>query len=373
MSVAGLLSEHSVIVCVGSGGVGKTTIAAALALRAAAEGKRAMVLTIDPARRLAQALGLDTLASGGQRVSDEALAAAGCRVSGTLSAGMLEQKGAWDDFIRRSAASDEIAEAILANEFYGHLSVSFAGSAEYMAVEELARIVDSEEYDVVVLDTPPTAHALDFLLAPRRLREFLDRSLLGWLVKPSVAAGRVAWKTARRSLGYVLDRLEEATGAQALASIAEFFVAMDSLFDGVAERGARVSALLESEQTAFVLVAGPDDRVLDESDYLQRRMAELGVPLRAVVGNRLAVCPQQPDTQSRAEAAVLLDGMDSGELARNWLLQLWDDAWRVSQGQELRLEAFEAQLPREVRVARVPEMDHDLHELSDLAMVAAEL
>ena len=193
------------------------------------------------------------------------------------------------------------------------------------------------------------------------------------MVKPSVAAGKIAWKTARRSLGYVLDRLEEATGAQALASIAEFFVAMDTLFDGVAERGARVSALLESEQTAFVLVAGPDDRVLDESDYLQRRMGELGVPLRAVVINRLAVCPQRPDALVRAEATALLDGMDSDEIARSWLLQLWDDAWRASQGQELRLEAFEAQLSKEVRVARVPEMDHDLHELSDLAVVAAEL
>lgn len=373
MSVADLLLQHRVVVCVGSGGVGKTTTAAALALRAAAEGKRAMVLTIDPARRLAQALGLDALASGGQRVSDKALAEADCRVSGTLSAGMLEQKGAWDDFIRRSAASDEIAEAILDNEFYGHLSGSFAGSAEYMAVEELARIVDSGLYDIVVLDTPPTSHALDFLLAPRRLQDFLDRSLLGWLVKPSIAAGRVAWKTARRSLDYVLDRLEEATGAQALASIAEFFVAMDSLFDGVAERGARVSALLESEQTAFVLVAGPDDRVLDESDYLQRRMAELGVHLRAVVVNRLAVCPLDPAKPALAEATVLLHGLGGSAQARDWLLQLWTDAWRVRQGQELRLEAFEAQLPNEVRVARVPEMDHDLHELSDLAVVAAEL
>ncbi|MFQ5352427.1 MAG: ArsA family ATPase, partial [Candidatus Binatia bacterium] len=219
MSLSRLVDEHRVVVCVGSGGVGKTTSAAALALFGAYRGRRSMVLTIDPAQRLAQALGLGTLAAGGELVDSTLLREAGVEGTGSLSAGMLEQKSAWDEFIVRHAPSAEVAQVILDNEFYKHLSESFAGSTEYMAIEELCRIVECDDYDLVVLDTPPTAHALDFLEAPQRLQRFLDRSVVGWMVKPSVAIGRTVWKRASRSVSYVLERLEDATGLRALREI----------------------------------------------------------------------------------------------------------------------------------------------------------
>ena len=231
MSLRRIVDQHRIIVCVGTGGVGKTTTAAALALSGALAGRKAMVLTIDPARRLAQSLGLGALSSRGERIAPELLADAGIRLRGSLSAAMLDQKSAWDDFISRHAPSSEVRDTILRNEFYQHLSRSFAGSTEYMAIEELYRIDESNQFDLIVLDTPPTGHALDFLEAPRRLEDFLDRSVIGWLVRPYVSVGWSAWKTASRTARFLMKRIEDATGISTLRQISEFFVAMERLFD----------------------------------------------------------------------------------------------------------------------------------------------
>jgi len=367
-----------VIVCVGSGGVGKTTTAAALALRGALEGRRAMVLTIDPAKRLAQSLGLETLRSGGEPIDPALFERAGLSVSGSLSAGVLEQQSAWDEFIARHAPTTEIRDAILSNEFYRHLSSSFAGSAEYMAIEELCRIHESGEYDLIVLDTPPTGHALDFLEAPQRLENFLDRSVLGWFVRPYAAVGWSAWKTTSRGVRFLFQRIEQATGIESLRQISDFFIAMERLFDGINERGRKVRALLRSEATAFVLIAGPEEQVLGESDVLTTKMHDLGMPLKGVVMNRVHPMPAggeggEPD---RSRVVSTIERLCEARIDRRttaWLADVYGDACRIARAEEIRREVFEAGLAPDVKTVTVPEFEADVHDVRSLAEVARRL
>jgi anion-transporting ArsA/GET3 family ATPase len=377
MSLEAMVASHRVLVCVGTGGVGKTTTAAALALHGAMNGRRAMVLTIDPARRLAQSLGLTTLRSEGERIAPELLSSAGLQLRGTLSAGMLDQKSAWDEFISRHAPSNETREAILKNEFYQHLSRSFAGSTEYMAIEELYRINESAQYDLIVLDTPPTGHALDFLEAPKRLEDFLDRSIVGWLVRPYVTVGWSAWKTASRTARFLLRRIEDATGVAALRQISEFVVAMERLFDGITERGRRVRELLAGEQTAFVLVAGPEEQMLGESEMLTSKMSELGMPLKGVVMNRTHPLPADGDavvTEPELRTLLAASGLPklNDEVGR-WLWQTYDDACTTARAEDLRREVFEEGLAGSVAWVSVPEFRGDVHDLRTLAEVARKL
>ena len=368
-----LVADHRVVVCVGSGGVGKTTVAAAVALHGARRGRRTMVLTIDPARRLAQSLGLDSLASGGEPVPVQALEAAGISLSGRLSAGMLDQKSAWDDFIGRHAPSDDVRDAILGNDFYRHLSGSFAGSAEYMAIEELCRIQESDQFDLIVLDTPPSRHALEFLEAPERMRAFLDGNAFGRLLGPSLSAGWAAWKSASRGGRFLASRLEAATGVSALTDIAEFFVAMERLLEGIGERGGRVQELLRGDRTAFVLVAGPEEQVLDEAETLTQSMSALRMPLRAVVFNRTHPMPESleggadPARMKSIRSQLVADGISEDAVA--WLEQGLDRALARATAEEVRREAFELGLPDDVVCSSVAEMDSDPHDLVGLLAV----
>ncbi len=386
MSLGDLLASSRIVVCVGSGGVGKTTVAASLALEGALAGRRTMVLTIDPARRLAEALGLAGLRAGGERIDAKRLEAAGLHVRAELWAGMLDQTSAWDEFIARHSPSAEVRDTILANPFYLNLSRSFAGSTEYMAIEELARLEETGKFDLIVLDTPPSRHALDFLEAPRRLEEFFDRSVLGWLAKPA-SAGWSAWKTASRSARFVFEKLEEATGLQALSEISAFFAAIESLIDGVSERSRTVRALLQARTTSFVLVTGPDEQVLEDAEGLVARMKELGVSLRGVVMNRLQ---DAGESLSAGDGAAHGDGAAAAEESiarlRHELLEAGVDAevaeWmeetlraRLLQAatQAVRREVFEAGLPEDVPVQAVPEQKRDVHDLAGLAAIGAAL
>lgn len=388
MSVASLIGRSRILVCVGSGGVGKTTIAAALALEGALQGRRTMVLTIDPARRLAESLGLDDLESGGETIARERLVAAGLEPRAALSAGMLDQSSAWDEFIARHSPSDDIRDTILANPFYQNLSRTFAGSTEYMAIEELSRIEETGDYDLIVLDTPPSRHALEFLEAPRRLEEFFDRSVLGWLARPA-SAGWSAWKTASRSARFVFERIEDATGVQALSEIASFFAAIETLVDGVTARTRKVRALLKDPSTSFVLVTGPDEQVLEDAEGLVSSMKSLGVSLRGVVMNRLQDAGGVEDPaavlgretaegpRSRGErleelrAALIAAGVDA-EVA-SWMVSTLESRLVQVASQGLRREVFESQFPAEVVFSAVCEQRRDVHDLAALSQIARAL
>lgn len=376
MNLAQLIADHKIIVCVGTGGVGKTTVAASFAVHGALTGRRAMVLTIDPARRLAQSLGLHELRGDCQQIDLSDLRRLGRTVPGSLSAGMLDQKSAWDEFIARHAPNEEASRAILRNEFYQQMSRSFAGSTEYMAIEELCRIDESGEYDLVVLDTPPTGHALDFLEAPRKLEDFLDRSMIGWFVKPYATFGWSAWKTASRSVKFLFERIERATGVETLRQISEFFIAMEAMFDGIADRSRRVREVLTSSRTAFVLVTGPDEQVLGQSEMLTEKVALLGMPLRGVVVNRLHPLPAGADEplprdalEERIARVMAKQGLDDSETVA-WLAHNHLAAQGLATSEGERRQAFEAGLPAGIVVQPVPEFEADVHDLSALARFA---
>lgn len=342
------LDRFRILVCVGTGGVGKTTIAAALAYQAARRGRRSLVLTIDPARALARALGLAALGEPVQIVPDV-----------PFSAAMLDQKQAWDAFITRHAPSETVARSLLANPFYQRLSTSFAGSTEYMAVEEMCRQAESGRYDLIVLDTPPSAHALDFVSAPGRIDQLFDRRLAQWF-----AGG--AWRTAGAAARYLFRKLEAATGAATLRDIAAFFVALDALVDATLERTRRVRALLRGGDAGFVLVAAPRQLAMEETGELFDKLAAQPTPLASVVINRVHSLPA---VEGLAEQLASV----GDDAAGRWLRAAWTDAAAEVEDERAVIDRFRATLPQGIRVRAVPEAAHDLHALADLAHVVEAL
>jgi anion-transporting ArsA/GET3 family ATPase len=358
-SLAEVVAAHSVVICAGSGGVGKTTTAAALALQGATAGRSTVVLTIDPARRLGDALGLATLGNQPQKVDLDA--------PGALDAMMLDQKGAWDRLVERYAPSAETASRILGNRFYQHLSESFAGSQEFMAVEQLAELRDGGKYDLIVVDTPPTQHALDFLDAPERIAAFLDRRVVRWFVKPYFAAGWSTLRAVNQGAGSLLRRLEDATGVSALMEVSDFFTSMSGLFEGFETRVQSVYRLFRSRRTAFVLVATPEEQVLVEAEYFRRKVAELRIRLAAVVFNRVheqtGAAREGYDPQAlRLALARVVERSDAVEE----LLENFARYEALARGEALRIEAFRRSLPGRAAVATVPNFEHDLHDIPGL-------
>lgn len=380
--VAELVREHRIVVCAGSGGVGKTTTAATIALWGAIQGRNAIVLTIDPARRLADSLGVGPIGNTPVAVPESVMAGLGREVRGTLSAMMLDQKGSWDELVERHVPSPEARQRILDNRFYQQLSQSFAGSQEYMAVEQLGELDGSGRYDLIVVDTPPTQHALDFLEAPERLLAFLDRKIVKWFVKPSFSAGWSTLRTMNRTVGFLLHKIEDATGVSALADVTDFFSAMSGLFEDFEPRVQRVTQLLRHPSTAFVLVAGPDEQVLDQADYLAAQMSARGMPLKGVVMNRVHPHLEMGDGDGTVAAitAMLAARLGSrrapepaegtsedslaSRLARNFV------AYQArARGDVLRMEMFRQGLPRSVPLVQVPNLASDIHDLAGLLLL----
>ncbi len=373
--LTGLIRDHRVVVCVGSGGVGKTTTAATIALWGALEGRRAVVLTIDPARRLANSLGIAELGDEPKTVDRELLAGTGHEVRGSLAAMMLDQKNAWDRLVARHAPSDEVRERILQNRFYLNLSQNFAGSHEYMAIEQLCLLCESDAYDLIVLDTPPTKRALDFFEAPERIRDFLDRKVVRWFLMPYLSQGWAAAKAMNRTVGFLFRKLEDATGVSALAEVSDFFSAMSGMFDAFTARTDVIHDILRAPSTAFVLVTGPEEQVLTEAEFFSGRMREMQMPLGGVVFNRvheeLAADPGtfRGGTVTRVdEEAVRRALLDAGlPMAHTeWLAANFVDYQLLARGEALRMEQFRAGLPRKVPFVTVPNFDTDVHDLASL-------
>src|SRR5919108_6199484 len=258
-----------IIVCCGSGGVGKTTLAAALGLRAAERGRDVVVLTVDPARRLAQSLGIDELDNSPRRI--EGVGADG----GELHAMMLDMKRTFDEIVEAHADPDR-AKQILANPFYQSLSSSFAGTQEYMAMEKLGQLRHADEWDLIVVDTPPSRSALDFLDAPQRLGRFLDGRLIRLLTGPAKTGGRAYLKVLTAGFSMVTGVLTKILGAQVLRDVQTFVSALDTMFGGFRERAEMTYRLLQAPGTAFVVVAAPEADALREAAYFVERLSDEG-------------------------------------------------------------------------------------------------
>jgi anion-transporting ArsA/GET3 family ATPase len=280
------LASKRVLVCVGSGGVGKTTVAATLALRAAVEGRSSLVCTIDPAKRLANSLGLHALGNVEAEVPASALEPLGVRPQARLHAMMLDMKQTWDDLVTRYAPTDK-RERILSNRFYQSLSSALAGSQEYIAMEKLWELRTRRDYELIVLDTPPTAHALDFLEAPSRVLDFLDNEAARKLLTPALAAGKFGLSLFSLGSSYMAKTLSRLTGTETLQELTHFLLAIAPMNESFRERARGVRELLEAEQTGFVLVTSPGRERLDEVIHFHRLLSQNRMEVVALVVNRV--------------------------------------------------------------------------------------
>ncbi|WP_333738359.1 ArsA family ATPase [Streptomyces sp. IBSBF 2806] len=268
-----------IVVCCGSGGVGKTTTAAALGLRAAERGRKVVVLTIDPARRLAQSMGIDSLDNTPRRVK-------GVEGDGELHAMMLDMKRTFDEIVEAHADPGRAA-AILSNPFYQSLSAGFAGTQEYMAMEKLGQLRARDEWDLIIVDTPPSRSALDFLDAPKRLGSFLDGKLIRVLLAPAKVGGRAGMKFLNVGMSMMTGALGKLLGGQLLKDVQTFVAAMDSMFGGFRTRADATYKLLQAPGTAFLVVAAPERDALREAAYFVQRLAAEDMPLAGLVLNRV--------------------------------------------------------------------------------------
>ncbi|MDI6910528.1 ArsA-related P-loop ATPase [Nocardioides sp.] len=369
LDVDALLDDHGtgIIVCCGSGGVGKTTASAALALRAAERGRRVVVLTIDPARRLAQSMGIEQLDNTPRPVSGLRTNAKGNRKGGSLDAMMLDMKRTFDEVVESQANPDK-ARQILDNPFYIALSSSFAGTQEYMAMEKLGQIhADARRdgsYDLIVVDTPPSRSALDFLDAPERLSSFLDGRFIRLLLTP--ARGPARMMTA--GLGLITNALNRILGAQVLRDMQTFVAAFDTLFGGFRVRAQQTFRLLQADGTAFLVVAAPEPDALREAAYFVERLSEDDMPLAGLIVNRATPVP--PGSLSADEAMAASERLrkqDPGSLTAG-LLCLHADQTRIVEREVLLRERFAAAHPQ-VPTAVVPALAGDVHDLDGLRQV----
>ncbi|HWE28025.1 MAG TPA: ArsA-related P-loop ATPase, partial [Polyangia bacterium] len=287
MSLDQLVAGKRILVCVGSGGVGKTTTAASLGLAGARAGKRTLVLTIDPAKRLANALGLSTLGHDVQAVPPEKVALGGAPVAGSLDAMMLDQKRAFDEIVERYAKDPASQKRIMGNRIYQQISSTLAGSHEYAAMAKLYDLAGGKKYDLIILDTPPTANALDFLDAPERLTSAIDSPAIQWFTKPYVAAGRFSLKAVGMGAAFVLKRLARFVGSAFLDDMAQFFVEFNAILGGFKERAREVFDLLRGSDVAFVLVSSAEPMSIDEALYFYDRLQAGKLPFGGFVVNRV--------------------------------------------------------------------------------------
>ncbi len=381
---AAMLGKRRIVLCVGCGGVGKTTVAAALGLAAARLGRRAVVITIDPARRLADALGVGALGNTPREIPAQALAGAGVACGGRLSAMMLDMKRTFDDLVERFADSPQARDRIFRNRIYQHVSDALAGSAEYTAMEKVYELSERDDFDVIVVDTPPSRHAFDFLEAPQRLLDLLDNRLVKMLLHPAFAAGRFGFRLFHRSVQRVFRIIERVSGVGFLADISEFLLAFEGMSEGFRQRALRVRALLLGPEAAFVLVAGPAAESAEEGARFLDRLAATGAPLAGVVLNRVhawpgtdasppAIDPSDADRKALAEALVESgdDSFPAGEAARAAIAAAESYASMVSRDARATAPLIRRAKRAGVFWCRVPEFRQDVHDLSALARIGS--
>nr|WP_245606627.1 ArsA family ATPase [Streptomyces himastatinicus] len=290
--------QTRIVVCCGSGGVGKTTTAAALGVRAAERGRKVVVLTIDPARRLAQSMGIDALDNVPRRVEG-----VGDEAGGELHAMMLDMKRTFDEFVE-AHADPERARAILANPFYQSLSAGFAGTQEYMAMEKLGQLRARVEWDLIIVDTPPSRSALDFLDAPKRLGSFLDGKFIRVLMAPAKVGGRAGMKFLNVGVSMMTGTVSKVLGGQLMRDVQTFAAAMDTMFGGFRTRAEATYRLLQAPGTAFLVVAAPERDALREAAYFVERLAADEMPLAGLVLNRVHGSGAEQLSAERALAAA---------------------------------------------------------------------
>jgi anion-transporting ArsA/GET3 family ATPase len=370
-----VLEHKRIIVCVGSGGVGKTTTAAALALESARRGQRTLVLTIDPARRLANSLGLNELGHEIQQVPDELIAAAGPREddSGHLYAMMLDQKRAFDEMVERHASDPAAVNRILENPVYAQISGSLAGSQEYAAMAKVHEFDREKNFDLIVVDTPPTAHALDFLDAPQKLTNAIDSPAIEWF--RAMRGQKKGRSLLGRTGAYVMKRLAKFVGSQFLEDLAVFFTEFNDILGGFQQRAIETFALFRQEKVGFVLVASPEAMAVREALFFHQRLTTSAMPFAGFVVNRVHDnLPMEGNAQSiQAALASVPEVQELGlsgsslKMASEALVASHEDLQAIAKADLEAIDRLREAGGESALLVQVPLFKEDIHHIERLA------
>lgn len=376
-----MLQDREIIVCAGSGGVGKTTTSAVIGLQAAFRGQDVLVMTIDPARRLANSLGIESLGDEAQEIPLDQFEEVGVEAEGRLSAMMLDMKSSFDRLVVRQAPDEETKREILDNRIYQYFSTSLSGTQEYAAAERLYEIHQSHDYDLLVLDTPPTIHALDFLEAPQRMAQAVESKAFQWLYERDVFKGESGSGFGLFSVGssYVLKTLSKFTGRELLEEMSVFLQSFSPMFEGFKERAERVRDLLTGERCSFLVVTSPDPHTKDEALHFYEELGTERVAVEGFIVNRVHPHWVERDEFDR-EPEKLAD-----TLAENGPDPPFEASERVEVAEKLlenaasfyvmalkdarSIEQMRDYLDRDIPIATVPYFAQDIHSLSGLDRV----
>jgi len=379
-----LIGERQVLVCAGSGGVGKTTTSAVIGLQAALRGQRALVMTIDPARRLANSLGIDSLGDEAQQVPLEQFEEVGLEADGELWAMMLDMKRAFDRLVDERAPDEQTREAIMNNRVYEYFSTSLSGTQEYAAAERLYELRDSGDWDLVILDTPPTTHALDFLEAPERMAEAVESKAFQWLYERDLFKGRSGFGLFSLGSSYVLDKLSRFTGEELLEEMSTFLEHFSPMLDGFQQRAERVRDLLTGDQCGFIVVTAPDPHTKDEAVHFYEELGDERVAVEGFVVNRVHPhwVPESAFDRTPEAIAERLEQRGEGppDLGEEGRLEIAEKLLEnaaafyvlaVKDAQSVR--ELNDYLDRDLPVATVPYFSRDIHSLEGLNRVRGSI
>lgn len=359
-SIAEILTDRKICICAGSGGVGKTTTSAAIASGLAARGMKVAVLTIDPAKRLADSLGLEELGNEPRQVDPALFTEAGVEMKGELWAMMLDSKATFDELVERNAPDEAARDRILENRIYRQISNALAGSQEYMAMEKLYEIHQSGDYDFLVLDTPPSRNALDFLDAPKRLTQFIDGRSLQIFMKPT----GLATSLIGRGSAVMFQVLKRILGFDLLSDIGEFLQAFSGMVDGFSERAKSVSALLADPATSFIVVCGPQGEPIEEAIFFQRKLLEAEMPVGGIIVNKVHYEIDGGEGVEKALTDQL--GVDSDLAAR--VSANFDNYRALASRDAENISRLSRDLNAQM-IIRVPYFDEDVHDLGGLLKI----
>lgn len=372
--LATLLESRRVILCVGCGGVGKTTTTAALGLAAARRGKRVLCLTIDPARRLAESLGLREMKSEAQQISPELFQKAGVAVPGSMTVMMLDAKSTFDGLIKSLAPTPQKRDQILNNVLYKYISTSLAGTQEYMAMEKLYEVKRDPRWDIILLDTPPTDNALDFLDAPERLVGAIDSAATRWFIQAFENSGKLSLNLLARSAAAILRGIGKLTGGGFLEQVAAFIAEINTLFGSWRKRADEIASALRGPDVAYVLVTTPDPLAIREVLYFAERLRKQNMHRDAYVVNR--VSPELGDlpNDDQINEHLLRRGIHLHDDATRRLRMALEDENRLGRRDALHLIALDSAIEEEsgakTRRVDIPTFAYDIHDLERLVRIA---
>jgi anion-transporting ArsA/GET3 family ATPase len=345
-----------------------------VALEGARRGRKTLVLTIDPAKRLANSLGLEKLDHEERRVPDEIIAP--IAPGGSLAAMMLDQKRAFDEVVERYARDPQAKRSILENPIYAQISSSLSGSHEYAAMAKLYQIARERDYDLIVVDTPPTAHALDFLDAPEKVASAIDSPAVEWFVKPVKSTGRFSLRMIGAGGSFILKRIAKFVGSAFLEDMARFFVEFNDVLGGFRERAREVFDLLRTDEVGFLCVAAPEPSVVDEVLFFHHRLVSSSMPFSAFVVNRVHVpCPPPPaDVHALLAAEPKLAGLTPYDLGRSTdaLVETYREFSALAEADALQIARMRAVAGR-APVALLPFLETDVHDIGTLSQLARRL